>query len=168
MQPTLIFRCDTVVYVSNDFHFQLLDVIIKFHSPIKYGFWPQKLNHFVSFWLQKFFWPILTISEARNWSFLSISGARNWPIFTISGSSIEMLWMEFMCTQVRKNLQNCVKAVIPIVWSNWVNYCMIDLSILFNALTLYCRKYKLLNGASFKLLVLDDCICSLTILTCRL
>ena len=132
------------------------------------NFWHQKLNQFVSFLLQKFFWSILTISGARNWTFLTVSGARNWPIFTISGSSIEMLWMEFMCTQVRKNLQNCVKAVIPIVWSNWVNYCMIDLSILFNALTLYCRKYKLLNGASFKLLVLDDCICSLTILTCRL
>ena len=71
-------------------------------------FWPQKLNHFVSFWLQKLFWPIFTISGARNWTFLTVSGARNLPIFTISGSNIEMLWMEDMCTQVCKKLQNCV------------------------------------------------------------
>ena len=65
------------------------------------------------------------ISGARNWAFLSVSGARNWPIFTISGSNIEMMWMEVICTQVCKKWQNCVKAVVAIVWTNWVNYCMI-------------------------------------------
>ena len=60
--------------------------LILFHSPIKYGFWPQNLSHFVSFWLRKFCWPISTFSGARNWRLMSVSGPRNWTILSVSGT----------------------------------------------------------------------------------
>ena len=63
------------------------------------SFWGQKLQHFVSFWVQKYCWTIFTISCPRNSNFLSVSVSRNITFLSVSG-----LWKQNKNEQFKQDL----------------------------------------------------------------